>query len=112
MEKIKEKMSQIKWDAEQKWYRAKDWCKNNREAVIIFGPILVKTTVDVIKILSRNGKIRDEKELKERWVYDRKNGHYYELKRKIRPQEWLIIDRRREMGEDLGTILAEMRLLK
>lgn len=103
---------QFKWECEMKFMSAKDWVKRNKEIVIVVTPVLLKGVFSITKDISRKERINEEKDLKERWVYDRSAGHYYELRRKVKSQEWVIIDERRRNGESLGSILASMRLLK
>lgn len=107
-----EKWEQFKWDCEQKWMSAKDWMRQNKDVVVVCAPIVLGGTFKILKECSRNRRVDEERDLKEKWVYDRSNGHYYELRRKIKSQEWLIIDQRKAEGESLGQILASMRLLK
>jgi hypothetical protein len=56
--------------------------------------------------------VKQEAHLKDEYIYDRSNGHYYELRRKIKSSEWQMIDQRKREGEMLGDILQDMRLLK
>ena len=45
-------------------------------------------------------------------IYDRSNDFYWEIRRNPTNNEKLIIEQRRMMGESLGHILSDMRLLK
>lgn len=108
----KQKWENLKNDAKRKYYQTVDWCKDNKEASIVLGTVLVKGTVEMIKITSRSGRIREEQRLKDRYIYDHSSGHYYELRRKLRSSEWVEIDLRKRNGESLGAILRDMRVLK
>lgn len=103
-----EKSEQAKW----KTHEAIDWCKGHKEAIIVFGPVIMGGIVEMAKISTKRHTVKEEKALKERYIYDRSNGHYYELKRKPKSSEWLQIEQRKQNGETLGWILDDMRLLK
>lgn len=79
---------------------------------MILGPVLVTGVVELVKITSRNARVDEERQLKERYIYDRRTGHYYALRRKLRSSEWIEIDERKRSGESLGVILRDMRVLK
>lgn len=103
-----EKQEWAKW----KIHTATEWCRDNKETVIVFGPVLLGSIVEICKISSKRHTVNDEKKLKERYIYDRSCGHYWELKREPKKSEWLQIDQRKNNGEALGEILNDMRLLK
>ncbi len=88
------------------------WCSNHKEALIVFVPLAVTSTVDIVKTVSKNRANKEEKRLKENFIYDRSSGHYYEVSRALKSSEWLTIDRRKQNGEMLGDILQSMRVLK
>lgn len=98
--------------AKEKAMGAIEWCKNHKEAIIVFGPVAMGGIIEIAKISTKRHTVNEEKALKERYIYDRSNGHYYELKRQPKRSEWLQIDQRRQNGETLGWILNDMRLLK
>lgn len=70
--------------------------------------------VEAIKTVTTTYVVSQEKALKDRYIYDRDAGHYYELKRKPKSSEWITIDelRKNNDNENLGEILRDMRLLK
>lgn len=108
----KEKIDALKWRAKEKYEKAKEWVKENQQLVIVLGPVVAGGIVEMIKIGTRRRTVNEERALKERFVYDRSGGHYYELKRQPKQSEWLMIEQRRNNGESLGEILQSMRLLK
>lgn len=89
-----------------------DWCKEHKEAIIVFGPAIMGGIVEILKIQTKCHTVNEEKALKDQYIYDRSSGHYYELKRKPKNREWLQIDQRKQNGESLGWILNDMKLLK
>lgn len=109
---LNEKSDLVKW----KVHLATEWCEQNweqnKEIIIVFGPAIMGGIVEICKILTKSGTIKEEKALKERYIYDRSTGHYYELKRKPKSSEWLQVEQRKQNGETLGWILNDMRLLK
>lgn len=90
----------------------KTWAKENKETLIVFGPVLVGSLVEMVKVVSRSSTIRENKRLKDNYIYDRSAGHYYEAKRKLKNKEWLQVDERHKNGESIGDILSDMGLLK
>lgn len=50
--------------------------------------------------------------LHDRFCYDRKLGHYWELNRKLSNSEWIFINQATKNGEYLGDVLAHMKVLK
>lgn len=107
-----EKVRDAKERAKDKLRSAKDWCSNNREVVIAVAPIALGGVIELIKIAARRGNVNTEKDLKEKYIYDRSQGHYYELKRKLKSSEWITIEERKNNGEPLGIILRDMKVLK
>lgn len=88
------------------------WCKDHKEVIIVFGPIILGGGIEIGKMIAKRELFLDEKALKERFIYDRKKGHYYEMTRKPKGSEWIQIDHRIDYGEMLGDILSDMKLLK
>lgn len=98
--------------AKQKAMDGVEWCKAHKETIIVFGPVVAGSLIELLKINSKRRTVSEEKALKDRYIYDPSNRHYYELKRKPKNSEWLQIDQRIKEGEPLGWILNDMRLLK
>lgn len=103
-----EKAGLVKW----KLHCVVEWCKEHKETVIVFGPVILGGIIEIIKISNKRYVVNEEKALKERYIYDRSTGHYYELKRQPKSREWLQIEERKTNGESLGWILNDMKLLK
>lgn len=107
-ERFEEASERAKWKVQD----AVDWCNRNKELIVVLAPIAAGTIVELIKIGTKRHTVNEEKRLKERYVYDRSNGHYYELKRQPKSSEWIQIEHRKDSGESLGDILNDMRLLR
>lgn len=110
--KVKDWIEEKSATAKQKVMAKIDWGKQHQEVVVIFGPVLLGSVVELIKIATKHHNISEERALKDRYIYDSSNRHYYEMRRKPKTKEWLQIDQRRENGESLGWILSDMGLLK
>lgn len=95
-----------------KFEDVKDWCSEHKEVIIALAPCMIGGAVEMVKIAARKGNINEEKRLKENYIYDRSSGHYYELRRKPSNKEWIHIDHRKSLGDPLGEILNDLRLLK
>lgn len=106
--RIEEVSDWAKWKAQM----TVDWCKRNKQAIIVFGPVIAGGLIEIIKISTKHHLVNEEKALKERYIYDRSGGHYWEIKRKPKRSEYLQIEQRRNNGESYGSILNDMRLLK
>ena len=112
MGKIKEKINDISGEVKWKAYCVKEWCKNNKEASIVLGTVAAKGAMDMWKVHMKNAAVREERALKDRYIYNHSTGHYYELKRKPKASEWLKIEELKKQGKPLGWILNDMKLLK
>lgn len=110
---VREKWDDFKTGAKNRWYRTCDWCRGNKDILLLTVPIVAGGALELTKEIVRANRTNDEKALKERYIYDRSNGHYYECKRKVKNREWAEIDARHQLtGEPIGQILQDMRLLK
>ncbi len=113
---LKEKIEIKKWEIKNWCYdqscKAKRFWNENRDYIIVIVPLAVATGEKLIKCINRNARLHEERDLKERYIYDMSLKCYYEMKRKPTPKEYLEIDRRKKNGESLGAILNSMRLLK
>lgn len=108
-EERKEKFRQWKTDKinELKWF-----VMNNKEFIIVFGPIVIGTLGKIIKYTGKQITISREKNNKELYCYDRSLGHYWKLRRELTNDEWVKIDNRKTNGERLADILDEMKVLR
>lgn len=111
-EVLSEKATTVKAKAKEFGSNTYEFCQKHKEALIVFVPVMVSGTIELIKIAARSRNTKEDKYLKENYVYDRSSGHYYELKRQPKSSEWRLIDQRKAEGELLGDILNDMRILK
>ena len=109
----KRKFAEAREWVERKTKEALEWAANNKEFVIVtVVPTAIAIGGKVIKTAKRDSQIRKEQDLKDLYIYDRSMGHYWELKRKLKPSEWQTFERRKANGERVGEILQSMRVLK
>lgn len=88
------------------------WLEDNPEVVIVLAPIVLGGTFQLAKLGVRRHNLSLETNHREKYVYDRSLGHYWELRRKLSNNEWVAIETRRRRGESLGKILGDMKVLR
>lgn len=91
------------------------WMRENKELVEFAAPVAVYAIGSGARLLAstnRRAAVREEKRLKELYVYDNHTRRYYKLRRPLTNRERLEIDSREARGERLGSILSSMRVLK
>lgn len=100
-----------KW-TKQKVKTGYDWGMENKETVAIVAPLIAGTFIELVKASKRKGILEEQRRLKENFIYDPRHHHYYETKRKMTTDEYLIYDERYTRGEPVGEILKDMGVLK
>lgn len=106
------KLEYLKRRASAKFQECKDWVCRNKEAVIVFTPILIGGITTVVKVVGKHVNLNKEEAVKNLYCYDRSLGHYWALRRELSNKEWLEIDARKKAGERLSDILDELKVLK
>lgn len=104
----------------KEWFNKKvnetaQWVGNNKEALAIIIPVVgvgIKGIAKIIKGVSRNAALKQERYLKENFIYDRSLGRHLELKKPLSNEQMKSILERKENGERLASILQNMNLLK
>ena len=97
------------------WNECAAFIRDNKDILIFVVPAGVTVIGGGTKVLSKaiaNHTAEREIRFKERTIYDRSQGRYVTLKRPLKTQEALEIERRRRNGEGLNSILYDMNLLK
>ena len=92
-----------------------NWIRNNKETLAIVIPVVgvsIKGTAKIIKGISKNVALSQEKQLKEKFIYDRSLGKYLELKKPLTNAQMKSILERKDNGEKLSSILRTENLLK
>lgn len=111
----KQKFEELKRRAKNKFNYCLNWISYNKEALIIIIPATItvfKGTTKVIRTVSRNIALKQEKRIKDTRIYDRSMGKYIELKRALKNSDMKTILERRDNGEKLSNILMDMDLIK
>lgn len=115
-EELKQKAKVWKWELDNWAYCQEEklkWLWNNHsKEIIVLVPVLTATAEKMIRGIRRSRNLKEEKYLKENYIYDRSRGCYIELRRKLTNRELLELDRRKRNGESLIEILSSMRVMK
>ena len=111
-DKVKEKIDSSRDKVADKLHKTADFVRENKELLIVIIPIGAKLVSRLSKDVTRHRTVKEERYLRDNYVYDNRLGHYWELKRKASNSEWKIIERRKNNGESLGIILSDLKLLK
>lgn len=106
------KWEKLKRKSKEKFDEAKEWCVNNKEAILLIAPVAIGVLTTAIKVVGKNVNLNKEENLKNLYCYDRSLGHYWKLRRELSNDEWLEIDQRKKNGERLSDILDELKVLK
>ena len=93
-----------------KW-KLEEWARQNPEQAATILCTAIGATGVIIRRIDRQAKIHRQEVLKDRWIYDRSLGSYWNLRRKPTQTEKLKIERLRRQGLSYGEILTRMKLL-
>lgn len=91
------------------------WLEEHWVLAAAFLTALASVLGAVIKALAgikRSENVKEEKRLKENFIYDRRRGHYIEVRRKPSANQWMEIDNRYDDGESMAEILDDLNLIK
>jgi ABC-type nitrate/sulfonate/bicarbonate transport system substrate-binding protein len=103
----REKYDRFKQKLNQAW----TWCIDNPEKAIPIGVAVGGGIAKGAKTISRHAKLKEERELKDLYIYDRSTGFYWKLKKPLTSRQQMEINLRKTNGEKLGDILNSMRVL-
>ena len=109
---IKQKFSVIKNKIKVGVYEAYEWCRDNPEMAIAIGGGILAGSKFLVKSGIKRSNLNKQEDLKNLYCYDRSLGHYWKLRRELRNDEWIEIDRRKRSGETLSDILYSMHVLE
>ena len=102
-------------DTFEKGKKAAEYVRDNpREAaaMVAVGSTLFGIVHRVSKDISRNNRLKREKELKELYVYDHSSNMYVRLKRKLEAKDLENIERLRRKGYSKTEALLKLKLVK
>ena len=93
-----------------------EWCKENKEVVMIGGTVIIGGAFDLVKSIIKSSEAQKEQSLRDDYIYDRSAGHYYRIKHirsdRKRNRMYYEIDTRKRLGEPLNEILSDMKIMK
>ena len=93
-------------------YKAVDCWNNNKAEIIILAPLVYGGVKAVTRTAAHAIDAKREQNHRDRHIYDRSTGQYYETRRKLTSNERLELERRLANGEKKGAILRSMGLLR
>jgi len=107
------KKREVTLKLERAWDSVKQFCSTNKEWVLGVGvPLLIGTGAKLVANAKRSSTKREMDHLKNNYVWDNRNGIYFETRRKMTNGEKVEFATRREHGESAADILRDMRILK
>lgn len=116
MKKIKECLSNkkeaMKQKVDDKAQQCKMFIETHKEDIITIAPVVMVGASAAVKMTYQYVMKKQDQICKDLYVYDRSLGHYWRLRRKLRKDEWLYIEKRKQAGESLGSILADLKVLR
>lgn len=95
-----------------RWIDARCFWEENKDTIIKLTPVVVGGATVMVRVIGRRMNLATEQKMKDRYVWDPKLGHYWEIRKKLSNAQWAEIERRKESGEAMGQILASMKVLK
>ena len=107
------KFYNYKLKARLKYLKVRNFCIKHQNFIIGATPVVMGIAAKTIKYITKQRQIKKTQDLKDRYIYDRSEGHYWELKRPLRADEWKYISRQRSAhGRKYVDILSELGVLK
>lgn len=107
----KERAENVKVSVDIKLWQLGEWVKENPEQAATIACTAIGATGVILKKIDRNARIRREEKHRDRYIYDRSLGSYWNLRRGPTQTEKLKIERLRRQGLSYGEILTQMKLL-
>ncbi len=93
-------------------FKAMDYWERNKIEILAAAPIVYGGLKAVCRTANRAIDAKEARDHRDRHIYDRSTGQYYETKRKLTSRERLELERRLADGEKKGAILRSMNLLR
>ena len=87
------------------------WCTENQTLLVGAVPAICGVLNGTMRFVKKNYTVRQEKHLKEDYVYDRSSGRYLKPTRKLSKREWREVMRRKAAGEKYVNIFDDMKVL-
>lgn len=114
--KLRAKMAvaRIKVSAKEAAGKAAEWVSENKELVVVSVPVIAGAAGMGMKMHTQHQRKKNlelEQQVKELYVYDNHLGHYWRVKKPLTNVQWRLIETRKALGEPLGQILEDLKLL-
>ena len=110
--KFKRKATEAKDAAVDMGKRAIQWAKDNPEAALVVLGVVATAGKTAIRDASRAHADKKEDDRRERYIYDRSLGMYWELRRPMTAAERRKFQELKAEGYRTGDILEVMHLIK
>lgn len=113
------KKAKKKAERRERFHKKLKWMAEHPDLTVLFASLglsvvtfTVKSGVSITKQVIRSNNLRKEENLKNLYCYDNRLGKYWRLRRELSNQEWLVVEKRKSDGENLGEILNDLKVLK
>ena len=105
-------MYEMKTGLQVKILKLKDFWKWHHDEILLVAPVVIGGMVKIVQVTTRKRTAKLQKDNKERFIYDRSEGHYWELRRPLRNDEWYFISSEKSKGRRYADILSDLGVLK
>lgn len=113
------KKAKKKAERKEKLQKKLEWVTAHPDLTVFFvslglsvATFTVKEGISITKQVAKSNNLKREENLKNLYCYDNRLGKYWKLKRELSNQEWLVVEKRKSDGENLGEILDDLKVLK
>lgn len=111
MNKIVEEAKRLYDKGKTKVLEGIEWAKDHPQETVAITGAGAAIIGGVSKAIRKHEQVKLTTELKDLYVYDKKLGHYWKLRKPLSNNQWIVIQDRQKSGERLGDILASMKVL-
>ena len=111
-QEVETRLAAAKVKLQELKYKAIDIWQNNKAEIIVLAPLVYGGVKTACRTANRAIEAKELKDHRDRHIYDRSTGQYYETRRKLTTAERLELERRLADGEKKGAILRSMNLLR
>ena len=102
--------------------KVKAWVHNrwiDITTAVVEHPVIAVTIISgltgvantAIRAISKSNSLKKEAELKSQYIWDASLGHHWRIKKPLSTNQMLELERRRGMGESIGKILDDLKVL-
>lgn len=107
------RFDRFKAKVKEKWEDLGMWYSDHKYEILFALPFVTAGVCDIGKTIRAGINLEmNGRTAKNRRIYDRSTGHYWELRRPLTTDELREIEKRKRNGENLGDILWDIKVLK